>query len=320
MKARLVASYCFFYLRLLVPAAARLVASLASILGKTSRQTIERFMLPLCNRLFRPVFNPAQFLTVQSFSEGQDVSDFFTLCRRTGIDEPWFRGQRVLDAGCGSGLFAIAVAAKGATEVIGIDIDEPRIPYARKAAERQSITNTTFHLMSVYEMSFPERSFDRVISHTVFEHLPDLPAALSALHRVLKPGGEAFITHDSYRSRYGAHVGHFVNIPWPCAFFSTDSVVAFWEKRYRDFVSQHGAGNGAQALDLLGGGLLSLNKLTISEVMRAVEGSPFEVVTLQPYGEEKALLAAAPWLRRIPSLHEYLRGSLAMRLRRAAES
>lgn len=316
MNLRAILSFCFFYLRLLIPLGAKAAAALAGLFGPAAKRAVEQAALPLCNKLFKPIFDPAQFLSVESFSRGQDVSDFFTLCRKTGIDDAWFTGQRILDAGCGSGLFAIAAAQKNASEVVGIDIDEPRIPYARESAKKQGIINTNFHIMSLYDMSFGEATFDRIISHTVFEHLPDLPGALEAMYRVLKPGGEAFITHDSFRARYGAHVGHFITIPWPCFFFSQESVIAFWKSLEKSFLQERNITESK--LDLLGGGLNSLNRLKISEVIRAVGSSPFETVALIPYGQEKALLAIAPWIQNMPTLYEYVRGSIAMRLRRPA--
>lgn len=316
MAIREITANFFFYLRLLPPFLAKGVTLAAGLAGPNFRQGTERALLPLCNRLFRPVIDPAQFMTVKSFSESQDVSDFFTLCRATGMNDTWFAGKRILDAGCGSGLFSLAAARKGAQEVVGIDIDEPRIPYARRSAERQEIRNATFRVMSVYEMDFPDCHFDRVISHTVFEHLPDVPAALSSLYRVLKPGGEIFITHNAFRSRYGAHVAHFINLPWPCAFFSDEAVLGCWNRNREHYLKAHPLDKNSDPLDLLAGGLLSLNRLKISEVVKAVRASPFEAVQLVPYGEEKALLAAMPWLQKWSGLHEYLRGSLALRLRR----
>lgn len=318
MTARDVLSYACFYARLTVPALAGLLARLAAVFGARGRRALDVVGLRISNPLFKPVFDPRQFLSVENFSRGQDISDFFTLMRRVGIHDDWFAGQRILDVGCGSGTFTLAVAARGAAWVDGIDIDEPRIPYARAEAKRQQITNAAFHLMSVYELAFPPASYDRIISHTVFEHLPDLPKALEAMSRMLKPGGEAFITHDSFRSRYGAHVGHFVRVPWPCLFFSEEGVIAFWEAERKRYFARHGLPPEAAQLDLLGGGLLSLNKLTMAEVERHVRKAPFEVVALAPYGEEKVLLAALPFLRKWPAVFEYLRGSLVMRLRKPA--
>lgn len=320
MTVRDITSHVLFYIRLLPPFLAQALAAAAGLAGSKAKLRTEVALLSWCNRLFRPVIDPAKFMTVKSFSEAQDVSDFLTLCQSTGIDHHWFKGMRILDAGCGSGLFSIAAAQKGAAEVVGIDIDEPRIPYARQTAEQQGLMNVTFRVMSVYDMEFPDSSFDRIISHTVFEHLPDIPGALTALHRVLKPGGELFITHNAFRSRYGAHVAHFINLPWPCAFFSDAAVMECWKKNHERYLKDHPVDNQSEPLDLLAGGLLSLNRLKISEVIDAVQASPFEVIQIVPYGEEKGLLAAFPWLSKWPDLYEYLRGSLAMRLKRATET
>ncbi len=318
MNFRTALSFTGFYARLLAPAAAGLLARIAGLFGARARRAADKAGLALCNPLFRPVFDPRQFLSVENFSRGQDISDFFTLARRLGIYDDWFAGRRILDVGCGSGTFALAVAARGAAGVDGIDIDEPRIPYARREAARQGLAHARFEIMSVYDLRFPADSYDRVISHTVFEHLPDLPGALAEMYRVLKPGGEAYITHDSFRSRYGAHVGHFVRVPWPCLFFSEAGVEAFWERERRRYLARRRMGPEAGELDLLAGGLHSLNKLTVAEVERQVRASPFEVAARAAYGDEKALLACAPVLRRWPRVYEYLRGSIAVRLRKPA--
>ncbi|KAF4648791.1 Hexaprenyldihydroxybenzoate methyltransferase, mitochondrial, partial [Perkinsus olseni] len=51
------------------------------------------------------------------------------------------------------------------------------------------LPNLHYQVGSAYEIPFPDNSFDGVIISDVLEHLLDLRAALSEIHRVLKPGG-----------------------------------------------------------------------------------------------------------------------------------
>lgn len=53
----------------------------------------------------------------------------------------------------------------------------------------------------------PDRSIDLVVSHSVLEHVADVPAALANFDRVLKVGGLVFITiYPLYYSPTGSHV------------------------------------------------------------------------------------------------------------------
>ena len=54
-------------------------------------------------------------------------------------------------------------------------------------------------------LPFPDNSFDAVISTAVWEHLPDVPAAVNELNRVLKPGGIARIAIHLFPSLSGGH-------------------------------------------------------------------------------------------------------------------
>ncbi|MFC2009341.1 methyltransferase domain-containing protein [Chloroflexota bacterium] len=59
--------------------------------------------------------------------------------------------------------------------------------------------------MSVEEMDFSEKTFDIVISNAVFEHIRNVPQALSEINRVLKPGGIAYAYIHLFTSLSGGH-------------------------------------------------------------------------------------------------------------------
>ena len=93
-------------------------------------------------------------------------------------------GRLVLDAGCGGGLVARELAAAGAG-VVGIDRSLGSLGVARRAV------GAPFRPAQgrLERLPFATGSFDAVVAADVLEHLPDLPAAVAELARVLAPGG-----------------------------------------------------------------------------------------------------------------------------------
>ena len=93
-------------------------------------------------------------------------------------------GRLVLDAGCGGGLVARELAAAGA-EVVGVDRSLGSLGVARRAV-RGHFRPAQGRLE---RLPFADGSFDAVVAADVLEHLPDLPAAVDELARVLAPRG-----------------------------------------------------------------------------------------------------------------------------------
>jgi 2-polyprenyl-6-hydroxyphenyl methylase/3-demethylubiquinone-9 3-methyltransferase len=93
-------------------------------------------------------------------------------------------GRLVLDAGCGGGLVARELAAAGAT-VVGLDRSLGSLGVARRAVRGR------FHPTQgrLERLPFAGGAFDAVVAADVLEHVPDLPAAVAELARVLAPGG-----------------------------------------------------------------------------------------------------------------------------------
>ena len=99
-------------------------------------------------------------------------------------------GQRVLDFGCGPGTITVGLARSVEPgEVHGIDLEESQIELARAAAKAGGHDNVTFHVGDVTDLPFDDDSFDVAHCHAVLMHVPDTPAVLSEVKRVLKPGG-----------------------------------------------------------------------------------------------------------------------------------
>jgi SAM-dependent methyltransferase len=90
-----------------------------------------------------------------------------------------------LDVGCGDGLLACRLAER-CTEVLGIDKDEQMIALAQARGDLQP--NVTFVAADFLAYPLPEASFDFVCANTSLHHM-DFAAALTAMVRMLKPGG-----------------------------------------------------------------------------------------------------------------------------------
>lgn len=102
--------------------------------------------------------------------------------------------SRLLDCGCGPGSISCDFAKiVSSGHVIGIDREQSQIELARSRAEDQQLVNVSFKVGSIYELPFPDSSFDVVFAHAIFEHISSHDAALKEILRVLTPGGLAGI-------------------------------------------------------------------------------------------------------------------------------
>ncbi len=92
-------------------------------------------------------------------------------------------GKRVLEIGCGTGLFSEYFAQSGA-DVVAVDISEDLIA---KAMERKLPANVQF-LVKRFEDCDVEGPFDGIVGSSILHHL-ELEAALNKMAQLLKPGG-----------------------------------------------------------------------------------------------------------------------------------
>jgi ubiquinone/menaquinone biosynthesis C-methylase UbiE len=100
--------------------------------------------------------------------------------------------KSVLDVGCGVGHWGRTLLPHLPPSALVAGIDpEPRWveQAAATAAARGLSDRLTYTAGSAEHIPFPDDSFDLVTCQTVLMHVPDVPAALREMLRVLRPGG-----------------------------------------------------------------------------------------------------------------------------------
>lgn len=96
-------------------------------------------------------------------------------------------GKRLLDAGCGDGVYSVEAARRGA-RVTGLDLSEDMLNEARKRSHAAGVT-VDWQPGDVLRLPYPDGSFDIVAAITLLCLVPDPGAAISEMTRVLAPGG-----------------------------------------------------------------------------------------------------------------------------------
>jgi ubiquinone biosynthesis O-methyltransferase len=97
---------------------------------------------------------------------------------------------KILDIGCGSGHGSAHLADKF-LKVIGVDISEEALEYAKNNWQRD---NVSFVVGDALSIPFEDNTFDAIAAFEVFEHLTDWEKFLTELRRVLKPNGIVYIS------------------------------------------------------------------------------------------------------------------------------
>jgi len=102
-------------------------------------------------------------------------------------------GKRVADVGCGGGILAEAMAARGA-EVVAIDLSEKAIGVAR-LHQYESGTNVDYRLAGAETLALEmPGAFDVVTCCELIEHVPQPASTVAACATLAKPGGLAIFS------------------------------------------------------------------------------------------------------------------------------
>ena len=96
--------------------------------------------------------------------------------------------SRVLEVAAGTGLVT-QVLAREAQHVIATDYAPEMVAALKARAATLGASNVTCEQADLYALRYDPSSFDVVVAANVLHLVPDLPGAVTALARVLQPGG-----------------------------------------------------------------------------------------------------------------------------------
>ncbi|MFF2195201.1 class I SAM-dependent methyltransferase [Streptomyces sp. NPDC058157] len=115
-------------------------------------------------------------------------------------------GERVLDAGCGTGraLTPLRAAVGAAGTVIGVDLTERMLAAARRAGRE---ADGTLLRADVARLPLRDGALDAVFAAGLIAHLPEPAANLRELARVVRPGGRLALFHPIGRAALAARHG-----------------------------------------------------------------------------------------------------------------
>ena len=100
-------------------------------------------------------------------------------------------GKDVLDVGCGGGILAEAMAARGA-RVTGIDLAEKPLKVAQLHLFESGLKVEYANIAAEELARQQPHSFDVVTCMELLEHVPDPAATVRACAELLRPGGWSF--------------------------------------------------------------------------------------------------------------------------------
>ncbi len=97
------------------------------------------------------------------------------------------QNKRIIDIGCGGGIYTKELALMGAKSVVGLDFSKEILQAAKENCS--GFSNISFIHGDAHSTPYPNDTFDIVISRAVIHHLQDIPTFLREASRILKKNG-----------------------------------------------------------------------------------------------------------------------------------
>lgn len=131
------------------------------------------------------------------------VDQAVTLTELLHCDTNYSAGSSILEAGCGVGAQTVTLVKNSpAARFTSIDISQESLRTAEARTKAAGYTNVIFQKADIFDLPFPDESFDHIFACFVLEHLNNPIDALLHLKEKLKKGGSITVIEGDHGSTY----------------------------------------------------------------------------------------------------------------------
>ena len=113
-------------------------------------------------------------------------------------------GERVLEVGCGPGVYTVQAARRLEPDgqLIAVDLQREMVERASERVREAGLDNVEFYVVDAHQLPLADASVDRAFLVGVLPEIPNPQGALSELHRVLRPRGSLSISEGFFDPDY----------------------------------------------------------------------------------------------------------------------
>lgn len=139
----------------------------------------------------------------QLYTFDDDVESVWHRFIKREISQDNLEGKILLEIGCGRGGLSnyIAGLSQPPSKIFSCDYSSDALAIAK--VRFSSRENIIWQKENIQALSFPDNTFDRIVSCETLEHVPDPARSVQELYRVLKPGGILYLTCPNYFNLFG---------------------------------------------------------------------------------------------------------------------